>query len=60
MDKLEKFFIKISSRNRKWSRLREKERLYAKLIQVPSCINECGDLKEEINYLRNELNINEI
>lgn len=60
MDKSQKFLIKISSRNRKWSLLREKESLLAKLINVPCCADDCLKLREEINYIRKELNLKQI
>lgn len=60
MNKSQKFLIKISSRNRKWSLLREKENLLVKLVDIPYCADECIKLREEINYIRNELNLDEI
>ncbi|MBO6275006.1 MAG: hypothetical protein J6M91_05655 [Methanobrevibacter sp.] len=60
MDKSEKFLIKISSRNRKWNLLREKEGLLAKLVNVPYCVDDCLKLREEINFIRKELNLEQI
>lgn len=57
INKSEKFLIKISSRNKKWKRLHEKEQIYAKLVQIPFCIDETLKVKEEINYLRKELGL---
>ena len=57
MDKAEEFLIKINSRNKKWRELREKERIYSKLLEVPSCADECLKLKEEIDFIRKELDI---
>ena len=37
--------------------LRDKEKIYAKLLTVPYCESECEILKKEINILRKELNI---
>ena len=54
------FLIKISSRNRKWGMLREKENLLVKLINVPCCADDCLKLREEINFLREELDLESI
>ena len=60
MNKSDKFLIKIRSRNHKWKMLREKENLLAKLLEVPACASDCLMLREEINFLREELNLEPI
>ena len=60
MNKSKKFLIKISSRNKKWSMLREKEKIYSKLLQFPECLEECNTLKGDINFIRKELNLEKI
>lgn len=55
MDKLEKFLIKIQSKNKKRKLLKEKKATYAKLINIPYAIDECLKLDEEIKFLELEL-----
>ena len=55
MDKLEKFLIKIQSKNKKRKLLKEKKAIYAKLINIPYTIDECLKLDEEIRFLEQEL-----
>ena len=55
LDKAEKFLIKIRSRNYKRKLLKEKKAIYSKLLNYPGTIEECLNLKNEINFLEKEL-----
>ncbi len=57
MKKSEKFLIKINSRNKKWQKLRQKERDLAIYMQYPELADKCIELKKDIAFIKNELKI---
>ena len=57
MDKADKFLLKISSRNKKWQKLRQKERELAIYREYPVLVDKCIELKKDIDFIKNELKI---
>ena len=56
-DKAKQFLYKIQSRNQLRQVLKEKKRIYSKLVQHPECLEEALIVKSEISAMELELGI---